>query len=275
MALVGNEILYVDGISASGLPAATLTPTTTQAIANLSAGATVGRANTNISTAGAGTLTGASIVGGVITRTGPSGAFTDTTATAAQIYAAAGNVAGISFFVSVRNTTAFVETIAAGSGVTLTGNAVVNANSVATYLVTIASSSATTMYFVNEAPLNVVQPIKYSSGTTTTTFTAGQLTGAARVVYTNTGATPGTIATRTATEMLADLPSTGYVGQTWDLVIVNGQGTGTLTVGAGSGVTLTGTATIAANTWRAFAVNVTATGTPAITLQNYAVGTFS
>jgi hypothetical protein len=113
---------------------------------------------------------------------------------------------------------------------------------------------------------------KFTTGTTTTTFTAGQLTGADYVVYTNTQATPGSIATRTATQMFNDDPS-ARVGSSYILRIVNGQGTGTLTVTAGSGVTLTGTMTVALNTWRDFVV--TYTSATALTIQNIGVGTFS
>lgn len=391
MALIGNERLYVTAVSANGMLSPTTEPTTTQAIAALASGATAGRANTNITTVGNGTLTGAAIVGGVITRSGPTGAFTDTTATAAQIYSASGSVSGISFLTIIRNTTAFAETLSAGSGVTLTGNTIVNPNSAATYLTTITSSSASTMYFVEEAPLYINTPevvtalttvgagtitgagiaggvtsrtgstgaftdttdtaaniiaaqpnarigqsweytyrnntlgaatitggsgvtvsgitvvpvgvvakflvtytaaatitmvglgcsmitklpaAQFNTGTTTTTFTAGQLTGADYVVYTNTGATPGSIATRTATQMIADIPN-AYIGQTWVLTIVNGQGTGTLTVTAGTDVTLTGTATVAVNTWRSFICTITSVSAHTITIQNYADGTFS
>lgn len=113
---------------------------------------------------------------------------------------------------------------------------------------------------------------KFSTGTTTTTFTAGQLTGAAHTVYHNTGSTPGSIATRTATLMFADDP-TARVGYSYICEIVNAQGTGTLTVTAGSGVTLTGTATIAANTSRLFVV--TYTSATALVMQNLTTTTFS
>lgn len=113
---------------------------------------------------------------------------------------------------------------------------------------------------------------KFTTGTTTTTFAAGQLTGAAFTCYTNTQGTPGSIATRTATEMFGD-DAAAVVGRVYVLRIVNGQGTGTLTVTAGSGVTLTGTATVAANTWRDFVV--TYTSATALTMQNVGTGTFS
>ena len=118
----------------------------------------------------------------------------------------------------------------------------------------------------------VTPAAKFTTGTTTTTFAAGQLTGANYVVYTNTQGTPGSIATRTATEMFGD-DAAAVVGRVYMLRIVNGQGTGTLTVTAGSGVTLTGTATVAANTWRDFVV--TYTSATALVIQNVGVGTFS
>jgi hypothetical protein len=123
------------------------------------------------------------------------------------------------------------------------------------------------------AALNSLAPAaKFTTGTTTTTFAAGQLTGASFTCYTNTQGTPGSIATRTATEMFGDDP-TAVVGRVYRVRIVNGQGTGVLTVTAGAGVTLTGTATIAINTWREFIV--TYTTATALVMQNVGTGTFS
>lgn len=113
---------------------------------------------------------------------------------------------------------------------------------------------------------------QFVTGTTTTTFAAGQLTGAATVNYTNTQGTPGSIATRTATQMFADDPY-ARVGGAYMLMVTNGQGTGTLTMTAGAGVTLTGTATVAINTWRMY--SVTYTSATALVIQNIATGTFS
>lgn len=121
-------------------------------------------------------------------------------------------------------------------------------------------------------PMIPVQPAKFTTGTTATTFAAGQLTGAAFVNYTNTQGTPGSLITRTASQMFADDPF-ARVGATYLLRITNGQGTGTLTMTAGSGVTLTGTATMAVNSWRDFVV--TYTSASALVIQNIATGTFS
>lgn len=117
---------------------------------------------------------------------------------------------------------------------------------------------------------------KYTTGTTTGTFLAGQITGAGvdYVVYANTNTAPGTINTRTAAQMVADLGN-ATLNQTYILRIVNAQGTGTLTVGAGTNVTLSGTMTLAANTTRDFIVTVTSVATPAITIQSIGTAVFS
>lgn len=112
----------------------------------------------------------------------------------------------------------------------------------------------------------------YNTNTTTTTFAAGQLTGSGNVYYSNTGATPGSIATRSAAQMFTDYPY-ARVGSSYIVTIVNAQGTGILTVTAGSNVTLTGTATIGTNSWRSFIVTFNSATT--LTMQNGATGTFT
>lgn len=103
-----------------------------------------------LTTAGAGTWTGALIAGGIIYRSGPTGNFTDTVDTAANIISAVGNSAQVQanngwllFFV---NTTAFQATIAGASGVTIGGNATpVPANTTAIFWVSYAAAGAITM----------------------------------------------------------------------------------------------------------------------------------
>lgn len=104
------------------------------------------------------------------------------------------------------------------------------------------------------------------------TANAGDLTGAKFVTLHNTGATPGTLTSRTGAQMIAD----GFyqVGDSYMLRIVNAQGTGTLTLAAGDGnVTITGTATMAINSFRDFIVTIT--GAATLTIQSSATGTFS
>src|SRR5579862_3907680 len=68
------------------------------------------------------TLSGAGIVGGIITRTGPTAAFTDTTDTAINIInALPTNTLNQSWQLLVANLTNFQMTVAAGVGVTLSG----------------------------------------------------------------------------------------------------------------------------------------------------------
>lgn len=98
-----------------------------------------------LATAGSGTWLAAAIASGIIYRTGPGGAFTDTTDTAANIIAAlAGNnpyaaiIPGSTLRLTLINTVAFAHTFAAGAGV-IAGVGVLSAaaSSVREYLVTI------------------------------------------------------------------------------------------------------------------------------------------
>lgn len=121
MALTGNETLQVQGQDANGAPAATTQQTTTGAIAGLSGnGITPDIVNTAITTVGNGTLTAVGLLGGLITRTGPVAAYTDTTAAASAIVNAIGVFsAGGTFPVTIKNATAFPQTLSAGANVTL------------------------------------------------------------------------------------------------------------------------------------------------------------
>lgn len=123
----------------------------TAAIAQLAAN-TPARTNQSLATAGNGTLTGAQIVAGMVTRTGPTAAFTDTTDSSANISAALASAVGAGnapvssewkFF--YRNTTLYPATIAAGSGIVLNGDSVVPANSVGLFSVQMTSASSFTV----------------------------------------------------------------------------------------------------------------------------------
>lgn len=110
-------------------------------------------ANTNITTAGNGTLTAAGIVGGVITRSGPTAAFSDAIDSAANIVAALPNPnVGQSWELSLTNTSAWPETLTAGTGITLSGLAnPIPANSTADFLVTYTGAGAVTLQLVGVA----------------------------------------------------------------------------------------------------------------------------
>jgi hypothetical protein len=107
--------------------------------------------NTPIATAGSGTLTAAALVGALITRTGPSGNFSDATDSAVNIAAALPvNTIGQSWQVLIVNASAYQMTITGGTGVTLSGPAVtaVAANCVGVFVMTYTATSAVTMQLV-------------------------------------------------------------------------------------------------------------------------------
>lgn len=145
--LTGSELVAIATVGPQ------VAQTTTAAIAALAADSNVGQKITAITTAGAGSLTAAAIVGANILRSGPSADFTDTTVAASAIIAAlpSGTPVGSAFKLTYINNTNFVATIAAGSSVTMkqitgsTGNVVVQPNSVATLLVTLATTTTVTI----------------------------------------------------------------------------------------------------------------------------------
>jgi hypothetical protein len=93
------------------------------------------------------------------------------------------------------------------------------------------------------AGLSLLPDHKYATGTTTTTFTAAQMTGGKLTVYNSTATTPGSIATPTATAMFAAQPSAA-IGQTWVVRFINSSGSAnTMTITADASVTLSGTTT--------------------------------
>lgn len=79
--------------------------------------------NALVTTVGNATLTAANLLGGFITRSGPVGAFTDTTDTAANIIAALfGLPVGTTRNIEYLNTSSQTATLAGGAGVTVTAN---------------------------------------------------------------------------------------------------------------------------------------------------------
>lgn len=113
---------------------------------------------------------------------------------------------------------------------------------------------------------SISQPnMSWLTNTTTTTFLANQLTGGAIVSYVSTAATPGSIATRTATQMFNETPN-AKIGGTYLLFVTNTAASNVMTITAGGGVTLTGTATVAGVTTRVYFV--TFTSQTALVMQN-------
>lgn len=108
------------------------------------------------------------------------------------------------------------------------------------------------------------------------TAPVGLLTGTDDVFVLSSNAAPGTLTTRTAAQMYADLQLLlglqNINNFAYTLQITN-SGAGTLTLAGVTGVTLSGTATVVTNTFRQWAVVVTNSGI--ITLTTTGVGTYS
>lgn len=225
-------------------------------------------ANTAISTVGAGTLTAAALVGGVITRTGSTAAYTDTTATALQIIAALPNAnVGQSWEVTIKNTVPFAQTIAGDTDVTLSGQTIIAPNSVGRFLLRVATATTVTMQGLAVVPMTT-GPLE--TNTAISTVGAGTLTAAALVgaVITRSGSTAAyTDTTGTAADIIAALPNAN-IGQSWEVTIKNTVAFAE-TVAAGAGVSLSGQVIIPPNSAGRFLLTYSAAG--AVTMQGLAM----
>lgn len=269
MALQGNETLLVLGTQANGMPAATTFQTTTGAIAALASSEGVGEtAFTAITTVGNGTLTAAAVIGGGISRSGPVGAFSDATDTAAAIVAAiTAAFIGQSFYLRIKNLTAFTQTITAGAGVTLTGAVLIPPNFAGTYLVTLTSLSAVTFFHVSTGAISGDTPEVI---TTLSTVGAGTITGAgiAGGITSRTGAQTGTPFTDTTDTAAAIISGriNARIGQMWEYTYVNTTNA-VATLAGGTGVTPSGITAIPAG----YAVKYLVTYTAAATITMVAI----
>jgi hypothetical protein len=96
-----------------------------------------------VATVGNGTLTAAQMLTGNIRRSGSTAGYADTTDTAANIIASIPNAAaGVGYELTIANTVGFIDTIAAGAGVTLSGTTAIAASASRKYVVTITNVSA-------------------------------------------------------------------------------------------------------------------------------------
>lgn len=232
--------------------------------------------NTSITTVGAGTLTAAGLIGGVVTRTGPVAAFTDTTATGALIDAALPNNNATSWAFEIKNSTAFTETLAGGTGVTLSGRTTVQPNSVGQFLLTKSAAATYTIYGIGiylQAWESSFGVIGTADNGTTQTLTAAMVTGGKITYHVSTGGTTPSLTLPLATAIDTALPDI-RAGQSYVLRIINSN-SGTATVVTNTGWTTSGTLTIATNTWREFLVICTTTLSGAYTITSVGTGTNS
>ena len=116
---------------------------------------TLNPTNTNVTTAGAGTLLAAVLIGGFITRSGPGAPVNDTLDTTANILGAlgAGPLPATSWVVEYYNTTAYTITLVAGdASTTLTGvSAAIATHQVASLLFTAHGTTLTVQVFSKSA----------------------------------------------------------------------------------------------------------------------------
>lgn len=100
-----------------------------------------------LTTVGNGTLTVGVLAGGLVLRSGPTAAFTDTSDTAANLDAATPNMdVGDSVLIKYSNTVAFVATLAGGTNVTASGNLTVAANGYKEFLLVKTGTGASAAF---------------------------------------------------------------------------------------------------------------------------------
>ena len=225
-----------------------------------------------LTTVGAGALLSAVIAGGNVLRTGATSAFIDTTDTGTQLaaaFAASGGIQiGQSFLFTYQNSTVATATLTGGTGVNAGATiCAVGPGAWVTLLLTYTAANTFTVAPMAAGDNWVGLPFtSYSTGTTTSTFTAAQMTGGKLTIYTSTAATPGSIATPTATAMFAAIPG-AYVGLKWVFRVINDVATNSLTVTADGSVTLSGKTTYVATPYGSMDFEMTFTSPTAATMR--------
>ncbi len=180
-------------------------------------------ANVALTTIGNGTLLAAAIATGLITRSGSTAAFSDTTDTALAIVGAiTAPVIGQSFYLTIKNTTAFAETLIGGVGVTLSGLTIIPALTEVRFLVTLTSLTAVAMIGVASGslvPLPIAQVT--ANGIGSGSFAATGLGGAATCVVRFTSITAHATQTiPTPASIVATIPN-ALAGLSYNLELRN------------------------------------------------------
>jgi hypothetical protein len=253
--LTGSELVSID------TGGAVLVATTTGAIAELAtnfSNDSPTAVTTNVGT----TFTTAQLLTGLLNRTGPTANFTDVTPTAAQ-FATALNPPSypVSFYVNIKNATAFTETITAGTGITFSSNTVIPPNTFASYLVVLASATAASFNHLDSGNIN---DLLLPSITALATVGAGTITGTgiAAGITSRTGSqtnTAFTDTTDTAANIIAAMPNV-HVGNSWIWSYQNTTNA-PATIGGGTGVTVSGITVVPAGATADFLVTYTAANT--------------
>jgi hypothetical protein len=224
--------------------------------------------STNITTAGNGTLTSASLIGDVIVRSGPSAAFTDATDTAANIIAAFPSAApvGAANEVLIKNSTAYPMTLSAGLNVTLPATFIIPPFSTGWYAVQIASATAVTILHLGTSSIatgsNITSPASTALNTVgngTILAASGFTSGITTRGGTQTAAFSDT--TDTAAAIIAGcVQLVGKIGTSFVYYYVNAT-TWPATIGGGNGVTVSGITVVPAGMTVGYLITYTAAAT--------------
>lgn len=256
--LSGNEQIRAFGVSPNGMPSGEDFYLSTSQIAALASNFS-NDSPTNVTSAVGTTLTAAQLLTGLLNRTGPTANFTDTTDTAANL--ATASSVGSSFYIDIKNATAFVQTLAGGTGVTFSSNTSIPANSVSEYLVQITSASAVVFTHVFTANISDNSPI---AAVTLSTVGAGTITGAgiAASITSRSGAQSATAFADT-TDTAANIITArlnAHVGDSWYYIYQNTTNA-PATITGGTGVTVSGVTLVPANSSAEYLVTYTAAAT--------------
>lgn len=234
-----------------------------------SSGITTDIITTPITTVGNGVLTAAGLNGGLILRTGPVAAYTDTTATAAQIVAMfPAFVSGATFFFTLKNATSFLQTISGGTGVTLPATNVLGPWQEGEYFGTVGGTAASptiTVTHILTTALGLPSSIGTPQLTAISTVGAGVITAAAinggTLARTGTQTVAFADTTDTAANIVAGNP--GLIGKVGAAFIFYYGNTTTwpVTLSGGTGVTVSAITVIPAGSVAAYLVTQSATNT--------------
>lgn len=269
MALTGNEVLYVQGVTAGSSLSPVTQQTTTGAIAGLSGnGDTTDIVSTPITTVGNGTLTAAALLGGLVLRSGPVAAFTDTTDTAAAILTAIGTFnSGATFIFIVKNATAYAQTLSGGTGVTVPVTNVIGPFQEGEYFGTIGGTSVSPTIALSHVLTTAISLIPSVVGPVVTalstngagTITAAMINGG--IVARTTVAGTVTDTTDTAANIIAGNPGLlGKIGTSF-IFIYGNNSTALATITGGTGVTVSGVTVVPYGMAAEYLVTYTAAAT--------------
>lgn len=256
--LSGNETLRAFGVSGNGMPSGEDFYLTTAQIAALASNFSNDSPTSVTATTGT-TLTAAQLLTGLLNRSGPTANFTDTTDTSANI--AATTAVGSSFYIDIKNATAFTQTLAGGTGVTFSSGNIIPANSIAEFLVVVTSASAVVF---NHVFTTAIADKTLMVATALSTVGAGVITGAgiAGTITSRSGAQSAaafTDTTDTAANIIAAQPN-AHIGDSWFYIYQNTTNA-PATITGGMGVTVSGVTLVPANSSAEYLVTYTAAAT--------------